>query len=54
MKQWYLFYTEESGKLKQPVSELQLSINQYSKKLQQPVAEIMGEKLHQLGGVLFF
>ena len=52
MKKWYSFYVEQSSSpiLQQSVSELQLSINQYSKKLQQPVAEIMGEKLHQLGG----
>lgn len=37
MKQWYLFYTEESGKLKQAVSEL-LPDGNY------------GKKLHQLGG----
>ena len=51
MKKWYSFYVEQSSSpiLQQSVSELQLSINQYSKKLQQPVAEIMGEKLHQLG-----
>ena len=56
MKKWYSFYVKQSSSpiLQQSVSELQLSINQYSKKLQQPVAEIMGEKLHQLGGVLFF
>ena len=56
MKKWYSFYVEQNSSpiLQQSVSELQLSINQYSKKLQQPVAEIMGEKLHQLGGVLFF
>jgi len=41
MKQWYLFYTEESGKLKQPVSEL-LPEGNYKK------------ELHQVGGVLFF
>ena len=54
MKKWYSFYVEQSSSpiLQQSVSELQLSINQYSKKLQQPVAEIMGEKLHQLGGEL--
>ena len=34
MKQWYLFYTEQSGKLKQAVSELLLKEN-YGKKLQQ-------------------
>lgn len=34
MKQWYLFYTDESGKLKQPVSEL-LPEGNYKKKLQQ-------------------
>lgn len=52
MKKWYSFYVEQSSSpiLQQSVSELQLSINQYSKKLQQPVAEIMGEKLHQLDG----
>jgi len=52
MKRWYSFYVEQSSSpiLQQSVSELQLSINQYSKKLQQPVAEIMGERLHQLGG----
>ena len=55
MKKWYAFYVEQNSSpiLQQSVSELQLSINQYSKKLQQPVAEIMGEKLHQHGGVLF-
>ena len=37
MKQWYLFYTEESGKLKQAVSEL-LPDGNY------------GKKLHQIGG----
>ena len=52
MKRWYSFYVEQSSSpiLQQSVSELQLSINQYSKKLQQPVAEIMGERLHQLDG----
>jgi len=52
MKKWYSFYVEQSSSpiLQQSVSELQLSINQYSKKLQQPVAEIMGERLHQLDG----
>ena len=34
MKQWYLFYTEQSGKLKKAVSELLLKEN-YGKKLQQ-------------------
>ena len=34
MKQWYMFYTEKSGKLKQAVSEL-LPLENYGKKLQQ-------------------
>ena len=34
MKQWYLFYTEQSGKLKQAVSEL-LPQENYGRKLQQ-------------------
>ena len=48
MKQWYLFYTEQSGKLKQAVSEL-LSHENYSKKLQQVGGEWSdGEKLKQV------
>ena len=48
MKQWYLFYTEESGKLKQPVSEL-LPEGNYKKKLQQYGEEWSDEeKLKQL------
>ena len=48
MKQWYLFYTEQSGKLKQAVSEL-LSHENYSKKLQQVGGKWSdGEKLKQV------
>lgn len=47
MKQWYLFYTEESGKLKQPVSEL-LPEEKYTKKLLQTSGEWPAkEKLKQ-------
>ena len=48
MKQWYLFYTEQSGKLKQAVSEL-LSHENYGKKLQQVGGEWSDEeKLKQV------
>ena len=48
MKQWYLFYTEQSGKLKQAVSEL-LSHENYEKKLQQVGGEWSDEeKLKQV------
>ena len=48
MKQWYLFYTEQSGKLKQAVSEL-LSHETYGKKLQQVGGEWSDEeKLKQV------
>ena len=43
MKQWYLFYTEQSGKLKQAVSEL-LSHENYGKKLQQVGGEWSDEE----------
>ena len=45
MKQWYLFYTERATSpiLQRAVAELQLSINQFSKKLQRPVGEISDE-----------
>lgn len=47
MKQWYLFYTEESGKLKQPVSEL-LASDAYGTKLQLADANMSNEgKLKQ-------
>ena len=47
MKQWYLFYTEESGKLKQPVSEL-LASDAYGTKLQLADANMSnGGKLKQ-------
>ena len=48
MKQWYLFYTEKSGKVKQAVSEL-LPKENYWKKLQQIGDEWEGEeKLKQV------
>ena len=48
MKQWYLFYTEQSGKLKQAVSEL-LTQEIYNKKLQQVGGEWSDEeKLKQV------
>lgn len=48
MKQWYLFYTEQSGKLKQAVSEL-LSHENNGKKLQQVGGEWSDEeKLKQV------
>ena len=48
MKQWYLFYTEQSGKLKQAVSEL-LPQESYNKKLQQVGGEWSDEeKLKQV------
>jgi predicted nuclease of restriction endonuclease-like (RecB) superfamily len=49
MKQWYLFYTERATSpiLQRAVAELQLSINQFSKKLQRPVAEISDEQFLQ-------
>lgn len=40
MKQWYLFYTDDSPLLQRLVAELQSSINQNQIKLQRPVAEI--------------
>ena len=47
MKQWYLFYTEESGKLKQAVSEL-LPSDAYGTKLQLADANMSGQgKLKQ-------
>ena len=55
MKRWYLFYASKATPqvLQRAVEELQLSINQFSKKLQRPVEEMQSiddEKLHQLGG----
>ena len=48
MKQWYLFYTEESGKLKQAVSEM-LPLDAYGKKLQLAEASVsQTEKLKQV------
>ena len=48
MKQWYLFYTEQSGKLKHAVSEL-LTQEIYNKKLQQVGGEWSDEeKLKQV------
>lgn len=41
MKQWYLFYTDDSPLLQRLVAELQSSINQNQIKLQRPVAEIL-------------
>lgn len=51
MKRWYLFYTEKATSqiLQRAVEEMQLSINQFSKKLQRPVGEIQEEKLYQIG-----
>ena len=42
MKKWYLFYTNETDLkiLQRAVGELELLINQFSKKLQRPVGEI--------------
>jgi len=52
MKRWYLFYTSKTTPqiLQRAVEELQISINQRSKKLQRPVEENSDEKLHQVGG----
>ena len=52
MKRWYLFYTSKTTPqiLQRAVEELQISINQHSKKLQRPVEENSNEKLHQVGG----
>ena len=50
MKQWYLFYTNDSPLLQRLVAELQSSINQNQIKLQRPVAE----SLNQLTSVLDF
>lgn len=52
MKRWYLFYTSKTTPqiLQRAVEELQISINQRSKKLQRAVEENSNEKLHQVGG----
>jgi len=51
MKRWYLFYTSKTAPqiLQRAVEELQISINQRSKKLQRPVEENLNEKLYQVG-----
>jgi len=51
MKRWYLFYTSKTTPqiLQRLVEELQISINQRSKKLQRPVEENLNEKLYQVG-----
>lgn len=52
MKKWYLFYTKEMDVeiLQRLVGEMQISINQRSKRLQRPVEENSNDKLHQVGG----
>ena len=47
MKKWYLFYTNDTDLqiLQRAVGELQLSINQYSKKLQRVVGENPNEQI---------
>lgn len=49
MKRWYLFYASKATPqiLQRAVEELQLSINQFSKKLQRPVEEISDEPFLQ-------
>ena len=49
MKKWYLFYTERASFpiLQRAVAELQLSINQFSKKLQRSVEEMSDEPFLQ-------
>lgn len=44
MKRWYLFYASKATPqiLQRAIEELQLSINQFSKKLQRPVEEMQG------------
>ena len=51
MKRWYLFYTSRTTPqiLQWLVEELQITINQRSKKLQRPVEENLNEKLYQVG-----
>ena len=51
MKRWYLFYTSKTAPqiLQRAVEELQISINQRSKKLQRAVEENPNEKLYQAG-----
>ncbi len=48
MKQWYLFYTNDSPLLQRLVAELQSSINQNQIKLQRPVAEILKQPVSVL------
>lgn len=43
MKQWYLFYTNDSPLLQRLVAELQSSINQTRIKLQRPIGEILNQ-----------
>ena len=45
MKQWYLFYTDDSPLLQRLVAELQSSINQNQIKLQRPVEEILKQPI---------
>ena len=45
MKQWYLFYTDDSPLLQRLVAALQSSINQNQIKLQRPVEEILKQPI---------